>query len=71
MYRRLNETNRNFQLVLDEMEPCRTSRAWYFHSPALIRQSYCFQGLEFNDLHFNIKLFIYIDNGEMSIRKLA
>ena len=25
--------NRNFQLVLDEMGPCRTSQAWYFHSP--------------------------------------
>ena len=27
------QENRNFQLVLDEMGPCRTSRAWYFHSP--------------------------------------
>ena len=26
--------NRNFRLVLNEMGPGRTSRAWYFHSPA-------------------------------------
>ena len=26
--------NRNFQLVLNEMGPGQTSRAWYFHSPA-------------------------------------
>ena len=28
--------NRNFQLVLNEMGPGRTSRAWYFHSHAYI-----------------------------------
>ena len=29
------QVNRNFQLVLNEMGPGRTSWAWYFHSPAL------------------------------------
>ena len=28
------QVNRNFQLVLNEFEPGRRSRAWYFHSPA-------------------------------------
>ena len=28
------QVNRNFRLVLNEMGPGRTSRAWYFHSPA-------------------------------------
>ena len=33
--------HRNFQLVLDEMGPCPTSRAWYFHSPVVMhRQIY-------------------------------
>ena len=27
------QVNRNFQLVLNKMEPGRTSQAWYFHSP--------------------------------------
>ena len=31
------QVNRNFRLVLNEMGPGRTSRAWYFHSPALIK----------------------------------
>ena len=30
------QVNRNFQLVLDEMGPCRTSPAWYFHSPVYL-----------------------------------
>ena len=29
------QVNGNFRLVLNEMGPGRTSRAWYFHSPAL------------------------------------
>ena len=29
----LSWVNRNFQLVLNEMGPGGTSRAWYFHSP--------------------------------------
>ena len=28
------QVNRNFQLVLNEMGPDRTSRSWYFHSSA-------------------------------------
>ena len=28
------QVNRNFQLVLNEIGPGWTSRAWYFHSPA-------------------------------------
>ena len=28
------QVNRNFQLVMNEMGPGWTSRAWYFHSPA-------------------------------------
>ena len=28
------QVNLNFQLVLNEMGPGRTSRAWYFHSPS-------------------------------------
>ena len=28
------QVNRNFPLLLNEMGPDRTSRAWYFHSPA-------------------------------------
>ena len=28
------QVNRNFRLVLNEMGPDLTSRAWYFHSPA-------------------------------------
>ena len=27
------QVNRNFELVLNEMGPGRTSRAWYFHTP--------------------------------------
>ena len=29
------QVNRNFRLVLNEMGPGRTSRAWYFHSPGI------------------------------------
>ena len=32
------QVNRNFQLVLNEMGPGRTSRAWYFHSPAACKE---------------------------------
>ena len=35
------QVNRNFQLVLNEMGPGRTSRAWYFHSPVLRSTIYC------------------------------
>ena len=30
------QANRNFWLVLNEMGPGRTSRAWYFHSPGWV-----------------------------------
>ena len=33
------QVNRNFRLVLNEMGPGRTSRAWYFHSPAVMAGS--------------------------------
>ena len=29
------QVNSNFRLVLNEIGPGRTSRAWYFHSPAV------------------------------------
>ena len=31
------QVNRNFRLVLNEMGPGWTSRAWYFHSPGTQR----------------------------------
>ena len=30
------QVNKNFQLVLSEMGPGQTSRAWYYHSPAVL-----------------------------------
>ena len=30
------QVNRNFQVVLNEMGPGRTSRAWCFHSPVYV-----------------------------------
>ena len=44
------QVNRNFRLVLNEMGPGRTSRAWYFHSHVyhMVDKLYV-QQLFFND----------------------
>ena len=45
------QVNRNFRLVLNEMGPGRTSRAWYFHSP--VHSNYWYQHKPIEELFFD------------------